>query len=253
MSVIKIDGINLNYQKSGKKGKTVLLLHGWGQNMQMMSFIADFLKPHFIVYNFDLPGFGQSDEPTRAYSVEDYADLLYEFVTKKKIDNPIIIGHSFGCRIAIRYAYKHPVHKMVLTGAAGIKDKRGVDYYFRVYTYKLGKKILSLKAFEKYKEKFMKNAGSEDYRNTSGIMRQTFLKVVNDDVKDILPEINVETLLVFGENDEATPVSKGKMMEKLMPNAALVIFENDDHYAYINEAQRFNMVVDAFLRSDYNG
>lgn len=253
MSVIKIDGINLNYQKSGKKGKSVLLLHGWGQNMQMMSFIADFLKSHFIVYNFDLPGFGQSDEPTRAYSVEDYADLLYEFVTKKKIDNPIIIGHSFGCRIAIRYAYKHPVHKMVLTGAAGIKDKRGIDYYFRVYTYKLGKKILSLKPFEKYKEKFMKNAGSEDYRNTSGIMRQTFLKVVNDDVKDILPEINVETLLVFGENDEATPVSKGKMMEKLMPDAALVIFENDDHYAYINEAQRFNMVVDAFLRSDYNG
>ena len=253
MSVIKIDGIDLNYQKSGKKGKSVLLLHGWGQNMQMMSFIADFLKQHFIVYNFDLPGFGQSDEPTRAYSVEDYADLLYEFVTKKKIDNPIIIAHSFGCRIAIRYAYKHPVHKMVLTGAAGIKDKRGIDYYFRVYTYKLGKKILSLKPFEKYKEKFMKNAGSEDYRNTSGIMRQTFLKVVNDDVKDILPEINVETLLVFGENDEATPVSKGKMMEKLMPDAALVIFENDDHYAYINEAQRFNMVVDAFLRSDYNG
>ena len=252
MSVIKIDGIDLNYQKLGKKGKTVLLLHGWGQNMQMMSFIGKSLKDHFIVYNFDLPGFGKSSEPTRAYSNEDYADFLYEFVQKKKIENPIIIAHSFGCRIAFRYAYKYPVHKMILTGAAGLKDKHGLDYYFKVYSYKLGKKILSLKPFEKYKETFMKNAGSEDYRNTSGVMRQTFLKVVNDDVKDILPAIDVETLLVFGENDEATPVYKGQMMEKLMPDATLIIFENDDHYAYINQAQRFVLVVDAFLRSDYN-
>ncbi|MBQ2509289.1 MAG: alpha/beta hydrolase, partial [Erysipelotrichaceae bacterium] len=74
---------------------------------------------------------------------------------------------------------------------------------------------------------------------------------VNDDLKDILPEIDTETLLVFGENDEATPVEKGRMMEKLMPDAALVIFENDDHYAYIHQAQRFLLVLDAFLRSDY--
>lgn len=250
MSSIKIDGININYQKSGKKGKPVLLLHGWGQNMEMMAFIANHLKKNFVVYNFDLPGFGKSDEPSRAYSNDDYVDLLYEFAKKKKIENPIIIAHSFGCRLAVRYAYRYPVHKMVLTGAAGIRDRHGLGYYFRVYTYKLGKKILSLKPFEKYKEKFMKNAGSEDYRNTTGIMRETFLKVVNDDIKDLLPDIDVETLLVFGENDDATPVSKGKMMEKLMPNAALVIFENDGHYAYFNQASRFNMVLDAFLRSD---
>ena len=250
MSVLKIDDINLNYQKSGRKGRTVLLLHGWGQNMEMMSFIADHLKDRFIVYNFDLPGFGKSDEPVRAYSVDDYADLIYEFVTRKKIDNPIIIAHSFGCRIAIRYAYKHPVHKMLLTGAAGVKDRRGLDYYIRVYSYKIAKKILSIKPLQKYRDQLIKKAGSEDYRNTSGIMRETFLKVVNDDVKDLLPYIETETLLVFGENDDATPVSKGKMMEKMMPNAALVIFENDDHFAYINEANRFNMVIDAFLRSD---
>ena len=140
---------------------------------------------------------------------------------------------------------------MVLTGAAGIRDKRGLDYYAKVYSYKLGKKILSLKPFEKYRDSLTKNAGSEDYRNSSGVMRQTFVKVVNEDLKDLLPSIKAETLLVFGENDEATPVEKGKMMEKLMPDAALVIFENDDHYAYIHQAQRFLLVLDAFLRSDY--
>ena len=97
----------------------------------------------------------------------------------------------------------------------------------------------------------MKNAGSEDYRNADGVMRATFVKVVNEDLKDLLPDIQTETLLVFGENDDATPVEKGKMMEKLMPDAALVIFENDDHYAYFHQAQRFCLVLDAFLRSDY--
>ena len=83
-------------------------------------------------------------------------------------------------------------------------------------------------------------------------MRNTLVKVVNEDITPILSEISAETLLVFGENDEATPVEKGKLMEQLMPNSALVIFENDDHYAYIHQAGRFNLVLDAFLRSDYD-
>lgn len=251
MSTVNINGIDLYFEKYGTKGRKVLLLHGWGQNTQMMAFIGDFLKSHFIVYNIDFPGFGNSQEPSEPWDTNDYADFLHEFCLKKKIDNPIFIAHSFGCRVALRYAYRYGAYKMVLTGAAGIRDGRGIDYYLKVYSYKAAKKILSLKPLEKYKDKFTKNAGSEDYRNTSGIMRQTFVKVVNEDVSDILPDIKAETLLVFGENDDATPVEKGKKMEKLMPNAALVIFENDDHYAYIHQAQRFNMVLDAFLRSDY--
>lgn len=251
MSTVNINGIDLYFEKYGTKGRKVLLLHGWGQNTQMMAFIGDFLKSHFIVYNIDFPGFGNSQEPSEPWDTNDYADFLHEFCLKKKIDNPIFIAHSFGCRVALRYAYRYGAYKMVLTGAAGIRDERGIDYYLKVYSYKAAKKILSLKPLKKYKDKFTKNAGSEDYRNTSGVMRQTFVKVVNEDVSDILPDIKAETLLVFGENDEATPVEKGKKMEKLMPNAALVIFENDDHYAYIHQAQRFNMVLDAFLRSDY--
>lgn len=252
MSCLRINDIELNYQKKGQKGKSVLLLHGWGQNLEMMSFIAEYLKKHFVVYNFDLPGFGSSSEPAVPWDTDDYADLIYEFCQKKKINDPIIIAHSFGCRVALRFAHKHPVHKMVLTGAAGIRDKRGLGYYVRTYSYKLGKKILSIGPLNKYRKILEKNAGSEDYRNTSGVMRQTFVKVVNEDVTGILKDIDVETLLVFGENDTATPVYKGKIMENEMPDATLVIFENDDHYAYVHQAQRFNMVLDAFLRSDYD-
>ena len=246
-----IDGIKLVYNLKGESGKPVLLMHGWGQNKEMMDFIADFLSAHFVTYNFDFPGFGESDDPDGPWGSYEYSEFIHKFCEMNNIENPIIIGHSFGCRVALQYAHKYSVHKMCLTGAAGIRDDRGIDYYLKVYSYKAGKKILSLKPFEKYKEQFTKNAGSEDYKNSSGVMRSTFVKVVNEDLKPLLPDINAETLLVFGENDEATPVSKGKMMEELMPNAALVIFENDDHFAYIHEAQRFNMVLDAFLRSDY--
>ncbi len=251
MSFIRIDEIDLHYEEYGDHGRDVLLLHGWGQNTEMMAFIGEFLKSHFHVYNLDLPGFGQSGEPTSAWGSEEYCEFVKHFCDEKGICDPIIIGHSFGCRIALRYASRYPVHKMVLTGAAGVRDKRGVDYYLKVYSYKLGKKILSLKPFEQYKEQLTKNAGSEDYRNSSGVMRQTFVKIVNEDLTPILKDAKAETLLVFGENDDATPVEKGKLMEKLMPDATLVVFENDDHYAYFHQANRFCLVLDAFLRSDY--
>lgn len=247
MANIKIQDLNVYYEKSGRKGKKVVLLHGWGQNTTMMSFIAEALSKHFIVYNIDFPGFGKSDEPTSVWGCEDYTEFLHDFCVKNKIDNPILIAHSFGCRIAVRYAYKYGAYKMVLTGAAGIRDSRHVLWYIKTYSYKLAKKILPKSAVEKYQNK----VGSEDYNNTSGIMRQTFVKVVNDDIKPLLKDVDADTLLVFGELDEATPLSKGKLMEKLMPNATLVVFENDDHFAYFKQGARFNAVLDAFLRGDY--
>ena len=247
MANVRIQDLNIFYEKSGNKGLKVVLLHGWGQNTKMMAFIAEALKKHFIVYNLDFPGFGKSDEPKAAWGCEEYTEFLRDFCLKHKIDNPIFIAHSFGCRIAVRYAYKYGAYKMVLTGAAGIRDTRSITWYIKTYSYKLAKKILPKHMIEKYQNK----VGSEDYKNSSGVMRQTFVKVVNDDIKELLNDIDAETLLVFGELDTATPLSKGKMMEKLMKNAALVVFEKDDHYAYINEAGRFIAVLDAFLRSDY--
>ena len=247
-----INDIKLNFTKSGDKGKDVILLHGWGQNRIMMEAIENFLSLHFVVYNLDLPGFGESDEPKRAYSVEDYSEFLRAFIIKEGIEEPILIGHSFGCRIALHYAFKYPVNRMVLTGAAGIRDKRGLKWYLKTYSYKLGKKVLSLPIFKKQLAAMQDKVGSEDYRNASGIKRETLVKVVNDDVTPFLKDIKTETLLVFGTNDEATHLAKGEMMEKLMPNATLVVFEGDDHYAYFHQAQRFNMVLEAFLKDEYN-
>lgn len=250
MSFVKINNLKINYDKYGTKGKKIILLHGWGQNTTMMAFIGEHLKKHFIIYNIDLPGFGKSDLPDDVYGFDEYSEIIHSFCKKLKIDNPIFIAHSFGCRIALRYAYKYGAYKMCLTGAAGIKAKRDLKWYIKVYGYKIGKFILNLKPFIKYKEKFENNVGSDDYKNASGIMKKTFVKVVNEDVTPLLKDIDAETLLVFGENDDATPIKDGKLMESLMPNAVLVTFENDDHFAYFHQANRFCLVLDAFLKGD---
>ena len=249
MSVIIIKQTDVYYEVKGNRGKNVILLHGWGQNTKMMDYIAEFLKSHFIVYNLDFPGFGNSPEPKDSWSNEDYTEMLHEFVNELKIENPIIIAHSFGSRVSLYYAYKYPVYKMVLTGAAGIKDKHNIEWYIKVYSYKLAK--LLLKPFKGLSEKLRNKAGSSDYKNASAIMKDTLVKCVNFDITPYLKDIKPETLLVFGEKDEATPLWMGKKLEKLMPNATLVTFENEDHFAYFREPDRFNRVLEAYLGADY--
>ncbi len=250
MAEIVLNNQKIHYSQSGEKGRCVILLHGWGQNLFMMEPIEKHLASSFRVYNLDLSGFGESEEPKEPWSIYDYEEMLEAFCKAMEIENPILIAHSFGGRIALIYASRNPVFQMVLTGGAGIRDKRGPDYYFRVYSYKAARKILDVLKLEKTKEKLMKNAGSSDYRNTNGIMRQTFVKVVNEDLSPLLPKVSCETLLVWGEKDEMTPLWMGKKMEKEMPNAGLAVFEKDDHFAYWNQMPRFLSVLDIFLKKD---
>lgn len=252
MSFVESKGLKVFYKLEGNKGRDVVLLHGWGQNTDMMAYISTYLSNFFKVYSFDFPNFGQSDELKEVYGVEEYMECLKEAMDKLDIKEPIIIAHSFGCRVAIRYAYKYPVYKMVLTGAAGIKTKLPTKALIKQKAYKTTKKILVSLHQDKLLEELQNRSGSEDYKNASGILRQSFVKIVNDDVSDLLPSINVETLIVHGENDDAVPLSSAKLMEKLLPNAGLAIFEGADHFAYFYQHDRFNAVLYAFLKDDIN-
>lgn len=249
MSKIEIQGIQVNYIQEGT-GWDIVCLHGWGQNIAMMQQITEHCRRNFRVTVLDFPGFGASDKPLQSWGVEDYVDFLEAFLSALDIKNPILIGHSFGAHIALPYAYKYPVCKMVLTGAAGIRPKHGAEWYFKTYTYKAAKRIFSLPGLKRYEEDVKKHFGSADYQNSDGIMRQTLVKVVNDDVSDILPKIAVPTLLVWGDQDEATPLWMGKEMEAKMPNAGLAVFEGEDHYAYWHQWDRFNRCLDIFLKDE---
>ncbi len=247
---VKLKDVNIYYEKSGAKDRSVILLHGWGQNTEMMKPIADHLSAFFTVYNLDFPGFGKSDTPSVKWGVPEYSSMLEAFIKHFELEDPILIGHSFGVRVATYYAKDHEISKMVFTGGAGILPKRSLKYYLRTYTYKAAKLFLSLPGLGGIKEKMMKNAGSEDYKALDGVMKQSFVEIVNLDTSPFLKDIKSEVLLVWGELDDATPLWMGKKMEKEIPNAGLAIFENEGHYAYFNQMSRFLNVIDIFLEED---
>ncbi|WP_349409433.1 alpha/beta hydrolase [Pseudalkalibacillus sp. SCS-8] len=250
---IDIGGISVNYRVSGE-GRSILLLHGWGTSLKSFEPVHNFLEKNFKVYSIDLPGFGESEEPPEAWDVEAFTNMLREFITKLNIKDPILMGHSNGGRVSIRYAAHYPVHKLVLIDSAGVKPKRTMKYYTKVYTYKTIKNVLNLPVLRNYKEdiltKVKGKVGSADYKNASGVMQQTMVKVVNEDLQHLMPEIKAPTLLIWGENDTATPVSDAKIMEQAIPNAGLVVLDGVGHYSYLEKLNQFLVIIDNFLEKD---
>ena len=253
--LFKYGELNIVYYEGGT-GWPVVLLHGWGCSNETMKAVAEHLAPSFHVYNFDLPGHGESDEPRVAWSTVEYKEMLKTFFAEMGIEKPILIAHSFGGRLSIRLGAEHIPHKMILTGCAGLKPKRGLDYYAKVYSYKAAKKALNLPGLRKKKDEILDNMrgkkGSTDYQQASEAMRGTFVRVVNEDLKDLLTDITAPTLLYWGENDTATPVDDGKVMEANMKDAGLVVMKNSTHYAYLENLGNFLAVTDSFLKPEAN-
>ena len=250
---IKICNVTFNYTVEGE-GKPVVLMHGWGCNHTTVASINNILTPYFKVYNVDFPGFGKSSEPETIWGVNDYAVMMEKFIAEEGIENPILIGHSFGGRVGIILASRNKTHKMILVDAAGIKPRRSPKYYIKVYSYKCVKHLLPI-LFGKTKgeellNKYRWKVGSSDYSSASPRMRQIMSKVVNEDLKHLLPKIQCPTLLIWGTNDTATPISDARTMEKLIPDAGLVEFPGVGHYSFLENPMQFSAVVNSFLEKD---
>ena len=234
--------VDVNYIQYGT-GKDVILLHGWGQNIEMMKFIGDRLE-NFRVTIIDFPGFGDSTEPPFPWTVGDYTDLLYKLVKELKIKKPIIMGHSFGGRVGIKYASMYDVEKLVLF-ASPFNDN---DDQLSTKT-KILKGLKRLPGMNKIGE-FMKNfIGSSDYKKASPTMRQVLVNAINEDLSNDAKKIVCPTLLIWGTNDEAVPVSEAKKLEKLIDDAALILLPGT-HYAYIENIDRVMRILDNFLEEN---
>ena len=248
--IIKLQDVELCYTVEGD-GYPVVLMHGWGCNHTTLASIEKLLVGNFKVYNVDFPGFGESSEPSSVWGIEQYTSLMEEFLHVENVKSPIMLGHSFGGRVGILYASRNEVRKLILVDAAGVKPRRTLKYYYKVYTYKAIKKLLPIvvgketggKLIDKYRGK----VGSSDYNSASQMMRTIMSKVVNEDLKHVMPLIKCPTLLIWGEKDTATPVKDAKMMEKLIPDAGLVVFNNAGHYSFLDNPYQFAAVVKNFL------
>lgn len=240
---MNIKDVFVNYiQYGNKNGKDVVLLHGWGQNIEMMNPIGKGLESDYYITVIDLPGFGSSSEPTYAYTIYDYYEIVSELLTKLKIDNPVMIGHSFGGRVAIVYAAKKKVSKLVLLSAPFRRStKRNT---FKVKVLKFLKKVPVVKELESYMKT---KIGSSDYRNASPMMRNILVNVVNEDLTGYLKQISVPTLLIWGDLDNAVPIEDARYAESIMEDAGLVVYEGCTHYAYLERINQTISVLRSFL------
>lgn len=245
-------GVKVSMEITGE-GKPLILMHGWGCNHTTVRSIAAVAAQTHKVYNIDFPGFGDSQEPPEVWGVEMYTRLVEELVKSEGLEAPVLVGHSFGGRVAILYASRNAVDKVVLVDAAGIKPKRSLGYYMKVYSFKAGKKfwqlLLGKEKAQKRIDAMRARRGSSDYASASPMMRSILSKVVNEDLTDRLSLISAPTLLIWGENDTATPLADAKKMSKLIPDAGLVSFPGCGHYSFLDNPGQFRAVLSSFLKS----
>ena len=244
-------------QTEAAEGPVILLLHGWGCDGSIFSFIESGLAERACVLTVDFPGHGKSGEPPVPWGVAEYAGQIKALLDMLGIEKVRVVAHSFGARVAIYLASHYPdlIEKMVVTGGAGIRKPITESQRKRQARYKRINGFLSalkrvpfLNALvEKWQAALRKRYGSADYNRLNENMRKTFVKVISLELLPMLKDIQSPTLLVWGGEDTETPLWMGQQMEKEIPDAGLVIFEGRTHFAFIEEWQRFLTIVKHFF------
>ncbi len=239
--------------------KDIVILHGWGSTPQKWQQVAEKLRQQgYRLHIIDLPGFGETPL-TQAWSLEEYVQFVLNWLKTNNIKKVILLGHSFGGRIAIKLASAHDsrIERLILISAAGIKPKslwyqaRGL--FFKIIA-KIGKKIMvlvPLGRLENIAERVIyKLAGSSDYRKASPLMKQTLQKVIAEDLEPLLSFITVPTLLIWGEQDRYTPLSDGQLMHKMIPMNKLIVLPNIGHSPHLEAFEILIHPIIDFLKKD---
>lgn len=253
---LQIDGVRVYYEQHGQ-GADILLLHGWMCSAELWKPVVDALSPKARVTVLDFPGHGRSGRPPEPWSVTEYARLTEKLTHALDIAGCAVIAHSFGGRVALLLGAERPglFRKLVLTGCAGLRPAPTPRAKTRARVYKTLRAfcdgLQALRVFgdlpNKGRERLRKRFGSADYNALDEEMRKTFVRVVNQDLRDCLPRIQAPTLLYWGEQDAETPIWMAREMEREIPDVGLVVAPGAGHYAYLERAREFIRVVEAFL------
>jgi len=242
----------LHVEISGPEdGPAVLLLHGWGSNARLMAPIAAALADRYYVVNVDLPGHGLTPPPPIPWGVAEHTALIAQLI-RTRIGRPVVlIGHSNGGRFGL-YLASEPegpelLRALVLISPSGMRPQRSWHYYLRATLARLLKAPFQLlppslreAGLDWLRHTIVwKALGSSDYRKLSGVMRETFVRVVNTYVEDRLSRIQIPVLVFWGERDTAV---RREQMERLiqgLPDAGLVVLKNAGHYGYLDDPSTF--------------
>lgn len=237
------DNLKVNYEYiDNNKDITLVFLHGWGQNIQMMLPIAKPFVKEYNVLVLDFPGHGRSDEPTFAWDLDKFVDLVHKLIEELKIKDPILIGHSFGGKISIIYASKYKVKKLILLSSPYTIKIKKQPLKVRVL-----KKVVKIPGLKSLANTFKKHMGSTDYKNATPIMRDILVKHVNTDTTENCKKIKVPTIIIWGTNDTTVSIDNAYEMEKLISDSAVIPYEGRDHFAYLDDAQKTVNIIKSFI------
>lgn len=235
-------------------GKPILMLHGWGANIGLVWPLAEKLAP--LGYRCivpDMPGFGQTPAPPTAWSVHDYVKWLIAYLNAHQLDKVYLFGHSFGGRLGLVLGAEHSdrLIKMALADSAGVRPPPSSTGQHRLRLYRTILNILQaiglkLQA-EQLRNWYSNRYGSADYKAARGVMRETFVKVVNEDLLPYAARVKPSTLLFWGSADTDTPLWQGQLLEKTIPDAGLVVWEGVGHYSYLERLADTVRVMDHFF------
>ncbi len=249
---VLVNGQLVEYKDEGK-GKTIVLLHGWGSTLGVFDELVQFLTKSYRVIRLDFPGFGSSPKPSDDWTVDSYAQLTAAFLKKLDIRSIYtIIGHSFGGRViikAISKGYLDP-EKVVLIGAAGIKPKQQIKKSVYKLIAKTGKVVTSLPGLKALqpalRRRLYESAGTTDYLNAEA-MRPIFLSTINEDLTSLLSDISQPTLMVWGENDGEVPVKDAETMHGLIKHSQLIVVPGAGHFVFIDDPTAVQKEIGTFL------
>ena len=238
-----MNGVKVYYEYiDNDSDNNIILLHGWGQNIKMMKILGNKLENDYNYLYIDLPGFGKSMEPLTTWSVYDYCECVKELIDSLSLKNIIIIGHSFGGKIALVYASKYRVNKLICLASPFRKSLKKIPAKVKIY-----------KFFKRCK--FLRNIlgkyiGSTDYNNASLIMKKVLVNTVNLDISSDIKKITNKTLLIWGSNDAAVKIEDAYVLKDLIKNSELIIYNSSSHYAYLEEIDKVSNDIKRFLEME---
>jgi pimeloyl-ACP methyl ester carboxylesterase len=241
--------VNIRYRTEGS-GEPVLLLHGWGANLDSFRQVIDDLSTAYRVTAIDFPGHGGSGLPPVPWAVSDFMECLVDVMDQLQLDRPSIIAHSFGGRVSIKLAAAHPerLNRLILVDAAGVPSPRSLKFKLKVSFAKTAKAIAPFLGplGTALRKRVYAAVQSKDYAD-AGLLRETFVKVINEDLTPFLSQVKAPTLLIWGENDQDTPLSSAQTMNAKIAGSELVVLKGAGHFSYIDQFSLFRLRVRKFL------
>lgn len=247
---VLVDDLVINYEIIGK-GRSVLFIHGWGDDLNNLKKAFDSLSKSYQLIFIDLPGFGKSESPKGGLNIADFAKLTQGFCQKLNLQPYGLVGHSFGGAVSIKILannYLNP-DKLILLDASGIREVNKSKLFIKTVS-KASKLLVSPLPYNlknNLKKQFY-NKIKSDYLLNEG-MKETFKKIISEDLSHDASLIKNDTLIIYGEEDPETPIRYAYLFHELIKNSTLEIIGSASHYVYLDQKEKVIKLVKDFLNA----